>query len=337
MKLLLSIFAIMTAVSAYGQDVSLRYLMTNSSYVRAAAMGQAYTAVQDELESNLYNPAGLINSRTGKLHFYFNPLGAADAFLHRDALSHRPALSSADATAALGLLLRAVSFSPGPVQFVLQLTEELPNNPNRKTAKPISTQGVLDWNFHTASVRLKFAKQISMGATFLLFTQSTADNQQSRAWGASYGVHMLPASTFSVGISLFNLPESVRSVMTDHYRIGHHSVNVGMSWQPVPPLRLTMDFRNVTQEDSLSSGGNLHGGLELIPVHFLALRTGYYRNDELGRDVLSVGLGLTDFRRYALQRERFVLSKILLNYALQVKRAKDDTQLVHHLTFLLRI
>lgn len=337
MKSLLFLFTLTAVLGVHGQDIRQRYLMTSSSFVRAAAMGQAFTAVQDEMESVLYNPAGLVNNRTGSLHFYLNPLAAVDAFSHRDALSQRQAFSSADAAAALGLLLRGVSFSPGPVQFAIRLAEELPNNPYRDPAKPLSTKGLLDWNFHTASVRLKFAKQISMGATFLLFAQSTSEKQQSLTWGASYGVHLLPAANFSVGISLFNLPVSVRSVMTEQYRMGHQSVNFGLCWQPLQPLRISMDFRNVTQEDSLSAGGELHGGIELIPVPFLALRSGYYRDEEVGREVLSVGFGLSNFRRYALQRERFVLSKFLLNYALQVERAEDDTQLVHQLTFLLRI
>lgn len=346
MKMTLLIFLMFFGLEAFGQPITLRdsYYLTNSILSRAPAMGDAFTAVQDNIESGLYNPAAL-NSESGgvsSLRFSFNPLGAVDAGIHLNDLSIRKEFTSSDLAAMLGIFMRSFSISPGPLQFSFVLSEELPNNPYRPvTQKKVTTQGVLDWNYHMASVRLRLAKQVSMGATLFLFNQTLFEDQafkQKMNVGSSYGIFMMPASNFSVGITLFNIPSSAERPMFLQHRIHHQSINFGLCYQPFQKLRLAVDFRNVSEEDAQAKS-EVHGGIEVLPFRFLALRSGYYRIAELNRDVFSAGLGISDLRVYKPARERFVLSKILLNYALQAERVRDDNNimLVHYLSFLLRL
>jgi hypothetical protein len=146
----------------------------------------------------------------------------------------------------------------------------------------------------------------------------------------------MPASNFSIGLALFNIPASAENQMFMQHRIHHQSINFGLCYRPFRPLRLAVDFRNVSEEDS-QSNSEVHGGIEVLPFRFLALRSGFYRIVDLNKDVFSAGVGIADFRDYKPTRERFVLSKILLNYALQAEKTKDDINLVHYLTFLIRL
>jgi hypothetical protein len=344
MKRSLLLILLFIGLKASGQSVIPRntYYFSNSILSRAPAMGDAFTAVQDNIESGLYNPAALSieAGAVSSLRFSFNLIGAVDAGYHRSDLSIRPELTSSDLVALLGIFMRSFCITSGPLQFSLVLTEELPNNPYRPAKeKIIATQDALDWNYHMASLRLRLAKQVYMGASLYLFNQTIPAEHsflQKSKMGASYGILMMPASSFSIGLALFNIPTSAESQMFLQHRIHHQSINFGLCYQPFRPLRLAVDFRNVSEED-IQSNSEVHGGIEVLPFRFLALRSGYYHIEELKKDVFSAGVGIADFRDYKPARERFVLSKILLNYTVQAERTRDDISFVHYLTFLIRL
>jgi hypothetical protein len=344
MKLTLLFFIMFLSLETFGQSLNIRntYYFTNSLLSRAPAMGDAFTAVQDYVESGLYNPAALSSEggAVSSIFFSFNPVGAIDAGYHISDLSIRQELAGNDFVAMLGILMHSLSISSGPLQFSLVLSEELPNNPYRTvTDKKVTTEYLLDWNYHIASLRLKLAKQVYMGTSLFVFNQTIPEDQtfvQKSKIGASYGILMMPASNFSIGLTLFNIPSSAETQMFLQHRIHHQSINFGLCYQPFRPLRLAVDFRNVSEENA-QSNSEVHGGIEVLPFRFLALRSGYYRIATLDKDVFSAGIGIADFRDYKPVRERFVLSKILLNYALQAEKTRDDVNLVHYLTFLFRL
>ncbi len=325
------------AVFTYGQGHTYSY--TNFTFTRALAMGGAFTAVEDALESALFNPAALRSDLYGQSAFdlYINPLGTADAAKHRDDLTTRNSLNARDAAGLAGTFFRAATFAQPVFQFSVILSEQLPNNPfTSSTDGKNDTKYILDWHYHAASARVALAKQVSLGATAYAFNSTDEQSQQlTTKLGSSYGILMKPNESFSAGISFFSFPEGPDTLMFQQHRISNKSINVGIAYRLAPYLKGAFDFRNVSQEEN-NSTNEIHAGLELQPASMLAIRTGYFRNYDSGIDTYSFGLGLADFRTYKT-RERFVLSRIILNYGVQMEYDPEYLQLAHYLTFQLRL
>ncbi len=339
--LLLLSFAVLFTEALWASPPQSNYYLTSTAIVRSAAMGGAFTAIQDPIESAVYNPAALRSANYRGLYFYLNPAGAAAVALSAPRPAEDRRLTPSDLFVLLGTTVCAVSFSSAPFEAVILPAEESSGNPFRSVKEAeLSVAGLLENHHHTAAFRLRPAKQISLGGALLFFNDTIAGEtgyQYRRQVGSSYGVLVRPSDRFALGVSLFNVPEAGRRTMKDFYHIDHHYMNFGISWQPFDALSLAFDFRNVSHEDSLSETP-FHGGMEIRPFAFAALRAGYYQNNTAQQDVIAVGLGIGDFRPPAEgQRERFVLSKFLLNYALQIRRAADTVILVHRASLLIRI
>ncbi len=333
----LTILFLVLSVFSYGQSHTYSY--TNVTFTRALAMGGAFTAVEDALENALFNPAALRADTYGQSSFdlYLNPIGAADAVKHRNTLTMRNSWNARDALSMPGIFLRSVTYAQPVFQVSAILAEQLPNNPflNNK-ASQYDTEHILDWNYHLASVRLTLAKQVSLGATAYAFNRTDRSTQQlSTRFGSSYGILMKPNDSFTAGVSFFSFPEGADSLIFQQHRISNKSINVGIAYRVAPYLTGALDFRNVSQEEN-NSTNEVHAGLEIQPASMLALRTGYFRNYNSGIDTYSIGLGLADFRTFKTS-ERFVLSRIILNYGLQMEYDPDEPRFAHYFTFLLRL
>ncbi|MDZ7345389.1 MAG: hypothetical protein ONA69_01195, partial [candidate division KSB1 bacterium] len=195
-------------------------------------------------------------------------------------------------------------------------------------------EGIADWNHHIAAFRLTPAQQISLGASLLFFNLGEIGEGEFRivrSIGSSYGILISPTYRFSVGATVFNLPQEARSAMESKYQVDRQDVNFGLSWLASEAIQLAMDFRKVTQEDS-SDAVHFHGGVELTPFSFLALRAGYFHEKE---NKISAGFGLGQFRR--LKRRDFIFGKIMLNYCLQTVTTNNQPNLEHRLALLIRL
>lgn len=318
----------------FGQTHTFAY--THSSFARAVSMGGAFTAVEDATENSLFNPAALRGDLYGESPFdlYVNPIGVADAVRHRDDLTLRNKLLAKDAVGLAGLAVRGLSYAQPVFQFSMLLIEQLSQNPFTSSNK--GTQHVLDWHYHLASVRLTLADQVSIGATGYAFNHTDPQSQSLiTQFGSSYGILMRPNDSFSAGVSFFSFPEGPDSLMFQQHRINNKSINIGVAFRPTSYMTAALDFRNVSQEEN-NSTNEIHAGVEITPASILALRAGYFRNYDTEIDTYSIGLGLADFRPYKTS-DRFVLSKIILNYGLQFEDDPDDLRFSHYLTFLLRL
>ncbi|MBN1466766.1 hypothetical protein JXA02_13510 [candidate division KSB1 bacterium] len=309
--------------------------ITSALHARPVAMGGAFTAMEAGLENTLFNPAcmSLTSQLDNSLNVYINPIGAASAILHRTELSTRTAWDAKDWLSVVGLFVRSLSFARPVLQAAVILSEELPANPGR-SGQAVAAEGILDWNYHSAAFRITLAKQVSIGFTGYCF--NLIDGMEVRRHvGSSYGILMRPSETFSAGLSYFNLPDKADSLMLLQHRISNKSINLGFVYRPIRKLNLALDFRNVSEEDN-NSTNEVHAGVEFYATHFIALRAGYFRQNNEKIDTFSAGCGLSDFRTFASQRERFVLSNIIVNYGVVAEKQVDKPSFIHYLTFLLR-
>ena len=315
----------------------------NTIYTRSLSMGGAFTAMESGIENALYNPAAM-QSRTiynAGLDIFLSPVGGTSALLSPSELSQRNDKDAYDWLSAVGLFARALTFSNQLLQLSLVLSEELPDNPEKLDEKKIvSTRGHLDWNYHMASMRLSLAKQVSLGVTGYAFNMLREDELRNNSglmhrFGASYGILMRPSDNLTAGVSYFKFPAKVDSLMLMQHRITDKSVNIGVVYNPFPRLSIALDFRNVSEEEN-NSTNEVHAGIEFVPTRFLALRTGYYRQNLEKIDTVAAGFGLGDYRSFVAQTDRFVFSNIILNYALEIASVRDDPSYAHYLTFLIR-
>ncbi len=326
------IFIMIGLVSQNAQSQS--FSTASFIFSRSTAMGSAFTAVEDGVENVLFNPAAMNYSGVGDKTFYFylNPMGAAAGLADKQNLTQRKKYRVEDWLALAGLFFRNISFSNSNFQLSLLLSEDL-----RESALDTSgyayldVKGLLDENYHTVAARISLAKQVSLGASAYFFNHYN-DGTSKTSFGSSYGIIIKPSDKVQAGISYYNFPVHVDSLMLEKYSLTSKTINVGLSYTPVYQLRLSVDVRNVSGEES-ASPDEMHVGLELLPSYRIALRAGYLkRGDEVQK--ASIGFGLGDFRPFRNETV-FVFSNILLNYALQMDMNKGN-RLNHYLTFLIR-
>jgi len=305
------------------------------SYARSAAMGGAFTAVQDGIENILFNPAGMSASLLSDKHvsISINPIGAAVAGYKWNELSSQPRQSADYLLGAAGILLKSISISNSVFQFSVLLSEDMRNTlSDTAQLASLNSAGLLDNYYHAAALRISLAKQVSIGASAFFFNHFTDGKLDKPSFGSSYGILMKPSSKMSAGISYYYFPDQVDSLMLDMYGLTKRTINAGVSYSPIYQVRFAVDFRNLSTDDS-SSSDQLHAGLELLPTFRLALRAGYSAKRD-GSQLVSLGFGLGDFRPFRMESD-FVFSNILLNYAIQ-SDLDDPAYLRHSLSFRVR-
>lgn len=326
-------FILCGSIAAAAQNYSLP--SPSFSYSRAAAMGGAFTAVEDGLESILFNPAGMSHSLLSDKHFsvLMNPIGAAVSGYKVNELSSRSRESANYWLGAAGILLKSISISNSTFQLTVLLSEDIRNTlSDTSQLASLNVAGLLDNYYHAAALRISLAKQVSIGASALFFNHFTDGEFRRPSFGSSYGILMKPSLKMSAGISYFYFPAHVDSLMLELYGLTKGTINAGISYSPIYQVRFALDFRNLSSEDA-SSSDQLHAGLELLPTFRLALRAGYSTKRN-GSQLLSLGFGIGDFRPFHMESD-FVFSNILLNYAIQAE-LDDLSYLKHSLSFLVR-
>ena len=316
------------------------YNMTNSLMTRAKAMGGAYFSVSDPLSGAFFNPAS-VNlyryPRSTRVAFFLNPVGAASLINDANELSSNNKYDSIDWINVAGILTKGFAVSRPAFSAVLVLSEELPRQTlpeNQCNKNLISSKGILDWNYDVLAVKLRLAEQISIGASGFLFTSMIGDSR-SRRYGSSYGILIQPYSNISVGVAYFDIPSNVADLMLLQNRIIDETINVGISIKPFNSLSFSLDSYNVS-EDNAKITRELHVGSEFVPGKLLALRAGFFREQDTKNDVYSVGLGLIDNNLFRSTDDSFSSHDFALNYGLQLKKLENIIYYQHYLTFLLR-
>lgn len=316
-----------------------RFVTLNTTKARPLSMGGAFTAVEDNLAAVPFNPASYslyANKKSHRVTFFLNPVSPAVGAFERDALYSGSGSKADDVLSTLSLLVKSVSLSLNRLEVGLLLGEELIDLPEKFYDEQVFGAGGYRQNHgHTLVSRLQLAKQVSVGgALSLLYGSTTADSyERHRDLGISYGVVLRPEEGLQIGVSYFDLPDSLTQSRLELERIVDESVNIGVSYRVFDGTLLSMDVRNLGEEQG-DAVREVHFGFEQVFSSHLAVRTGYFRKD--GENVLSWGVGLFDGNSLFGFQNQFAQRNFFLNYAFVLEDSAEKS-FWHLLSFYLRI
>ncbi|HOC88902.1 MAG TPA: hypothetical protein PKI90_05100 [bacterium] len=263
---------------------------TNSLIARPASMGWANSALASDLSDGLYNPATLSTWSDG-FHIYLNPVGLAAGLNHWNSLFTGGVASPLDELVRCGLVIRGISWQSPVVSIALQLSETLAGNPAlQEGGRFFPVDGLLDHTFSQAAVRLRLAEPFAIGVAGYLVNREGA-LQRGKGYGGSYGMLIRPAPYFHIGVMYIDVPDDMADSFQALNRTIDESMNVGMAFSPQNCLLLSLDVRNVSEEDKPAKR-EIHLGGEWQAVPWLLLRAGCFEQQPARRAVFCGGVGL---------------------------------------------
>ena len=306
------------------------------SYGRTRAMGMAgaFAAVPGGMEAVFFNPATLqltdLN-RGFRLTLFVNPLASAALYnLYTNQENSR--LSRGQWWNVVRVFPKALFFSTPILEAGFVNQEELETreayHPHKKFFEP---QYFFQHHFETAVLRVKLAEQVAVGVTFSYYSYPEGDSVQ-QGFGASYGVFIRPSPKVGVGIMFMDLPTQMRDLRLFWDRFEGQTVNAGIAFHPFSLTTLSLDVRNLT-EDNLANTREVHVGIEQGIWRHLYLRTGYFQDSRLPRRFFTAGFGLLNLGFAADGRRKFSVPVLALNYAIQIETGTSRTVRRHFLSF----
>lgn len=341
LKWMALVLALLTEFTGTTQADDRIFITGGSLRGRALGMGGAYTSIQDDLSSGLYNPASFrVNAARDERQFriFFNPVGCAAAFdeFNKYDLEYGKdsKLTGGEALRAASLLLKGMVFTTSIADFGLAFNEAVLQNDSLNVLgdRFISTESITRESFNSAFVNLKIAPTISLGLTGSIYRLREEDHDVYRN-GYSFGVLVEPSPKMEVGLAYFYTPEEFSDSRLNLEHLDGGTVTGGVSYYPQPGTVLSFDVRNPNNEDQAASL-EIHSGAEYTIGNRLALRAGYYRKKDTEDDVFSFGMGiLPGWGRVAKYRNS--VRSDILSYTF-VREKESDRRDWHLLTLLLR-
>jgi hypothetical protein len=265
------------------------WIVLASVKARPVSMGGAFTSVRDDLPALDFNPAAFTLDRTGDrpgLQAFVNPAGPWLAVKNRRMTD--------DGTVPLGLCLRGLGFSAGRINAGLLLGEESLSDVSRlKKEDPFDGAGYPAQRNAALGVSFALSQRASLGVAGEWFIR---DKWQNAEFGYRYGLILQPRANLTVGLFYMELPDTVRNGRSVLENLSDGSLNVGVSAEPWRFMRISIDIRNVSDEDK-PSVREPHAGLEITPYRHLSVRGGYARSTDGKQETVSCGFGLFDLNR----------------------------------------
>lgn len=317
-----------------------RYVTLSTTKVRALAMGAAFTAMQDDLGALGWNPAGydLYREKQGKrLTLFVNPVSPLLAIQKTDQLYTEDSSKGEDILLSLGLLLKSLSLSLRSLDLGVVLAEEhIGMRPGLNRDRVFDFSEIGQNYSHSLIGCLKLADQVSLGANASLISRSGAAPQDDRLRkvAVSYGILLKPEKGLRVGVSLVNLPDTLRSDRIGLERIVDEAVNIGLSYE-ISGSRLSLDLKNLGEEGQ-EAVREFHVGFEQEILGHVALRGGWFQKSG-GGNVFSAGLGLFDGNKVRDYNVLFAHSNFFVNYAFVYEEAQAIDNRWHLFSFYVRI
>jgi len=295
------------------------YFTLNHSKARPLAMGGAFTAIEDDIAAIAYNPAALSLYKVEKparFTFFLNPVSPVLAALNKDDLYTGEGSTVDDALLTLGLLVKAATFSLGALHLAVVLGEEGLNLPvTVMRDEPVQLSGFRQNHTHSFAGKVNLGGRVYLGGAANLFYESRPDSplQRHSGWGISYGVILKAEKGLMFGVSYVNMPDSLQSFRIPFERLVDEAVNVGISYRLFKGTLLSLDVRNLGEEQNMAVR-EFHFGVEQVFLSHVALRAGFYRLDS-DRNVFSAGIGLFDGNSVFRRDNHFMHNNFWLNYA----------------------
>ncbi|NIR48685.1 hypothetical protein GWO43_09630 [candidate division KSB1 bacterium] len=309
---------------------------------RPLAMGGAYTSIDDDLAAVNFNPAAYFlkeREQEKKVTFFLNPVSPIVGGAKNQDMFRGSGSQIDDFFMSLSLLLKSVSVSIDPFQFGVLLGEQNLNLPETfQVGDFFTTQGYRQNHTHSIVGRLKLADRVSLGgaANFSVGSKLNAPFERHTDLGVSYGILLKPEEGLNIGVSFYNIPDTLKQSRFPLERIIDESVNIGISYRLFDDnTRFSVDLRNLGEEQE-EVVREFHFGVEQVFLSQVALRAGYFRKDE-GEDVFSWGVGLLNGASLFQKEVDENYSNYYLNYAFVYEKSSLTDRRWHFLTFVIRM
>ncbi|MFQ5650366.1 MAG: hypothetical protein ACE5IY_10535 [bacterium] len=318
-----------------------RFVTLSNVKARPLAMGGAFTSVVDDMAAINYNPAAYElykRNKTGRLSVFLNPVSPVVGAIESDKLFSGSNPPGEDLLLGLSLILKSVSLSFNSLELGVLLGEQGLDVPSsHRNEEVFSASGYRQNHTHTLVGRVKLAEQVSIGASANVFYGSRADasDERDRGFGISYGILLKPEKGLNIGVSLINLPDTLKHYRVPLERIVDESVNVGISYR-LANSTLSVDVRNLGEEQEENLVREFHLGFEQVLLSHFAIRAGWFKKKN-GDHVYSWGVGIFDGNPLWGHERAFNHENFFLNYAFVYERSPIEDTRWHFLSFYLRL
>ncbi|MCB4790949.1 MAG: PorV/PorQ family protein [Elusimicrobia bacterium] len=244
---------------------------------RAIGMGEAFSALSDDITALYWNPAGLVQLDGNQMHITHNE--SFEGIKH-EFFGYAAPLKKG--TLALGV-------------YGITIPKDLERRSGLFEGNPFEPLTVSEGTFgaYDAAVHVSYAKELkdnlSGGASFKIIQQNI-DNFSAYGLAADFGtLYKFPEQPLSLAFVLENIGTKIKFLNEGYYP--PFTVRAGSAYRWNKSLVSTLDLAKPIDNFVFVSAG-----AEYTPVDFLAIRTGYkYRwyGEELDDlSGLSAGLGI---------------------------------------------
>ena len=306
---LILLFSNIHMVSA--ADETHDYLVTLSSVrARPLAMGGAYISRRDFFSSLDFNPAGFdLKTETDgfQVSCFLNPLAPYLIYENKETINHW--------ATPVAWVLRGLGVKTGKYSFGLLFGEEMFSNSERLERPNFFDGSDYEWHYNsTVGLSMALAPRVSLGLAADFYSRALEDSKHIDV-GYRYGLILQPRPSVSVGLSYCDFPNDYRQERMRLERLADETLNIGISFTPWRFLTLSLDVRNVSDEER-GAEREPHIGMEWMPFSHVMLRGGFYRISDDKTNVYSCGIGLFNGNVIQPQERRFQRIMPVLNIAM---------------------
>ncbi len=333
------IIIIVLGFSGVGFSQQDYFFTLSTTKARSLAMGGAYTSIEDDIVSATYNPATLSLYRFDKdfkLTFYLNPIAPATIYYERFYNDQSEQRQKENIFGTALLLMKSLVFTGRFIDIALILNEQIIDD-NYLSLQKKFFQNCKLWenSYHTLATRIKLADRVSLGVSSSFYVKSI--NEEARqGWGFSYGILLKPSPRMNVGLAFVDYPNNASEIRMPLERLADQTMNIGISYKPTATTTLSLDLRNLTEDDR-KGVREAHLGFEQNLFSILAIRGGYFKERFVDTHTLSAGIGLIDSNLLFADDNHFTHPQFMLNYSFLYQKSEEDYLNWHVLSLLIRI
>ena len=245
---------------------------------RAIGMGEAFSALSDDITALYWNPAGLVQLNKSEVQVTHNE--SFEGIKHEFLGYAKPLSKGTLAIAAYGLTI------PKDLERRSGLLENDPFDPYTVSQ---GNFGAYDMALHISYAK-RLSDKLAGGASLKLIQQNIDDLSAFGAAADLGALYKVPGSRLSLAFVLENMGPKIKFKNEGYYP--PFTVRLGSAWRWNNKITQTLDLSK-----SIDNFPFIMTGCEFTPVEFLAFRVGYkYRieGQELADDMtgLSAGLGV---------------------------------------------
>jgi hypothetical protein len=333
------IFLIFFGITSNGLSQQNYFFTLSTTKARPLAMGGAYTSIEDDIFSANYNPATLSLYQMDKeyrLTLYLNPIAPTTIYYENLRHDRQNKQNNNQFFKTAALLMKSLVFTGRFIDLALIFNEQILDKTHLLNQKKFFQNGDLWENsYHTFVTRMKLADRVSLGASGSLYMKKINDEVQ-RGVGFSYGILLKPSTRMNVGVAFVDYPNNIPDIRLPLERMVDQTMNIGISYKPTTTTTLSLDLRNLT-EDNRRSVREMHLGFEQKVISILAIRGGYFQERFADTRTFSGGIGLFDSNLMFSDINRFNHSQFILNYSFIYQKSKNQVFNWHVLSLLIRI